>query len=58
MDRCFTGPAGPAVTAAGLEHGRESYTRRAWGQAYDALSHSDQAAPLGADDLELLATSS
>jgi hypothetical protein len=41
-----------------LARGRESYARRAWMDAYKSLSHSDQAAPLGAEDLELLATSS
>jgi DNA-binding CsgD family transcriptional regulator len=40
-----------------LERGRESYARRAWMDAYKALSHADQAAPLAAEDLELLATS-
>ena len=40
-----------------LERGRESYTRRAWIDAYESLSHADQASALGAEDLELLATS-
>ena len=40
-----------------LGRGRESYARRAWMNAYQSLSHADQAAPLGAEDLELLATS-
>ena len=40
-----------------LERGRESYARRAWTDAYIALSDADRAAPLGAEDLELLATS-
>jgi hypothetical protein len=40
-----------------LERGRESYVRREWMDAYEALSRADQAAPLGAEDLELLATS-
>jgi len=40
-----------------LEQGRESYARRAWLDAYTALSHADETAPLGAEDLELLATS-
>ena len=39
-----------------LERGRESYGNRAWTHAYEALSRADQAAPLGAEDLELLAT--
>jgi DNA-binding CsgD family transcriptional regulator len=40
-----------------LERGRESYARRAWMDAYIALSEADRAAPLGAEDLEMLATS-
>jgi DNA-binding CsgD family transcriptional regulator len=40
-----------------LERGRESYARRAWLDAYESLSRADQATPLGAEDLELLATS-
>jgi DNA-binding CsgD family transcriptional regulator len=40
-----------------LEHGRESYAQRAWLDAYTSLSQADEAAPLGAADLELLATS-
>ncbi len=40
-----------------LERGRESYGRRAWGDAYESLSLADRAAPLGAEDLELLAIS-
>ena len=38
-----------------LERGRESYSRRAWAEAYESLSSADRAAPLGADDLDLLA---
>jgi DNA-binding CsgD family transcriptional regulator len=37
--------------------GRESYALRAWEQAYQAFTLADQAAPLGAEDLELLAIS-
>jgi DNA-binding CsgD family transcriptional regulator len=44
-------------TADDLERGRRFYAARAWMQAYTALSQADQAAPLGAEDLELLATS-
>ncbi len=40
-----------------LEQGRESYRRRAWGDAYQWLSLTDEASPLGVEDLELLATS-
>jgi len=40
-----------------LQRGREAYAGRAWTQAYASLSRADQAAPLGAEDLELLAMS-
>ena len=40
-----------------LEHGRECYGRRAWGDAYQALLCADQATALQADDLQRLATS-
>jgi ATP/maltotriose-dependent transcriptional regulator MalT len=43
--------------AAEITRGREAYAKRAWLDAYTALSLADQAAPLEADDLELLATS-
>ena len=39
-----------------LEHGRECYARRAWGEAYHALLRADHAGPLGAHDLDCLAT--
>jgi hypothetical protein len=39
-----------------LQQGRESYLRGSWGDAHQALSSADQAAPLSAADLELLAT--
>lgn len=39
-----------------LEHGRECYERRAWGEAYQALQRADEAKPLQAEDLERLAT--
>jgi ATP/maltotriose-dependent transcriptional regulator MalT len=57
--RFFTGPVGVAVVDAidELSRGREFYARRAWVDAYQSLSRADQAAPLGAEDLELLATS-
>lgn len=38
-----------------LERGREAYRRWAWTDAYARLGHADRAAPLSADDLELLA---
>ena len=40
-----------------LERGRKSYARRAWMDAHESLSHADQVAPLGAEDLEFLARS-
>jgi DNA-binding CsgD family transcriptional regulator len=40
-----------------LERGRRSYARRAWMDANTSLSDADQTVPLGAEDLELLATS-
>jgi membrane protein len=40
-----------------LERGREAFAAMAWGDALDALERSHRAAPLGADDLELLAVS-
>jgi DNA-binding CsgD family transcriptional regulator len=39
-----------------LERGRVSYERRAWGEAYDALTRADQTDALDADNLERLAT--
>ena len=41
---------------ADLELGRTAYDERRWGDAYGALTRADQASPLGAEDLELLAT--
>ena len=38
-----------------LEHGREAYRRRAWSDAFTALSAADRAGTLTADDLWLLA---
>ena len=39
-----------------VEHGRECYERRAWSEAYCALSAADRVTPLSAPDLERLAT--
>jgi DNA-binding CsgD family transcriptional regulator len=39
-----------------LERGREAYERHAWVDASDALSAADRTQPLGAEDLERLAT--
>jgi hypothetical protein len=38
-----------------LGRARNCYEQRAWAEAYQAFSLADQEAPLGADDLELLA---
>jgi tetratricopeptide (TPR) repeat protein len=49
-------PAADGVDArAELERGRACYGRRAWADAYQALARADGAAPLGGEDLELLA---
>ena len=40
-----------------LERGRKSCERRAWADAYQSLALADEAAPLGAEDLERLALS-
>jgi DNA-binding CsgD family transcriptional regulator len=45
------------VTGDVLEAGRAAYGRRAWLDAYTALSSADQSARLSPEDLELLATS-
>jgi hypothetical protein len=42
---------------AQLERGRALYASEAWTDAYDALSAADRSNPLGAEDIELLATS-
>jgi DNA-binding CsgD family transcriptional regulator len=44
-----------ATTAGELERARDAYARGEWNQAFEALSRVDRAAPLEADDLELLA---
>jgi DNA-binding CsgD family transcriptional regulator len=49
--------SGVVKTADGLRRGREAYARRAWLDAYTALSEADRVAPLEAADIELLATS-
>ena len=38
-----------------LDRARNCYERRAWAEAYQALSRADRETPLGAEDLELLA---
>ena len=42
--------------AVDLEQGRQAVQRRAWKDAHDGLAAADQADPLPASDLELLAT--
>jgi hypothetical protein len=42
---------------ADVERGRASYARKAWQEAFESLSSADQAQPLAASDLELLAQS-
>jgi DNA-binding NarL/FixJ family response regulator len=37
--------------------GRAAFARRAWPDAFESLTRADQAVPLGAEELELLATS-
>lgn len=49
--------AGVVEARKGLELGREAYARHAWADAYASLSLADRAAPLGVEDLELLAKS-
>lgn len=50
--------AAPTARSAGqLERGRRAYADRVWGDAYESLSRADQVVPLGAEDIELLATS-
>lgn len=44
-------------TITELERGRESYAIGSWLTAFDSFSMADQATPLSADDLELLARS-
>jgi DNA-binding NarL/FixJ family response regulator len=40
-----------------VSRGREAVAKRAWPDAFASLSRADDAAPLGAEELELLATS-
>jgi DNA-binding NarL/FixJ family response regulator len=47
----------PARAAGQLERGRRLYAASAWLEAYETLQRADEGAPLGAEDLELLATS-
>jgi DNA-binding CsgD family transcriptional regulator len=45
-----------ASATSALERGRLSYERRAWAEAHEQLTRADAQGPLGANDLELLAT--
>lgn len=54
-DQTHEPSAGPHAEVA---RGRRCFERRAWGEAWQALSIADQAAPLGVEDLELLAVAS
>ena len=47
--------AAPGQAVPELERGRECVRKRAWAQAYEALSAADGLAPLSLDDLDLLA---
>jgi DNA-binding CsgD family transcriptional regulator len=61
MEKQHVQGLGEGGTGGGLEgdlqRGRVAYERCAWRSAYESLSGADRAAPLGAEDLELLATS-
>jgi DNA-binding CsgD family transcriptional regulator len=46
-----------APRSSQLERGRRSYEARAWMDAYETFSRADEAAPLEAEDLELLGRS-
>ena len=46
-----------ARSSGQLERGRRSYAARTWLDAYESLSGADRTAPLGPEDIELLATS-
>ena len=56
LDRPSPTARGAGVAGA-RTRGRELYGRRAWADAYQALSLADRTAPLGGEDLELLAMS-
>lgn len=47
--------AGATGTPGDLERGRAHHARQEWDDAFQALSRADRAAPLGSEDLELLA---
>jgi DNA-binding CsgD family transcriptional regulator len=47
----------PVVDVPDLERGRAAFSAEAWLEAYESLSAADRSNPLGARELELLATS-
>jgi DNA-binding CsgD family transcriptional regulator len=47
----------PVDAIAELKRGRDSYAKSSWKEAFESLYRADRAAPLGAEDLELLARS-
>jgi DNA-binding CsgD family transcriptional regulator len=51
-----SGTAPTAQRSGQLERARQSYAARVWLDAYEAFLRADEASPLGADDLELVAT--
>ena len=46
-----------AVATSALDHGRACYQRRAWADAFQALSEANRITPLAPGDLQLLALS-
>jgi hypothetical protein len=46
-----------STTKGPLDHGRASFDRHAWGEAFEAFARAEGAAPLDRDDLERLAWS-
>jgi DNA-binding CsgD family transcriptional regulator len=50
-------PASKPKHSSALQRGRACYQRNEWNDAYEALALADQATPLAADDLNLLAWS-
>jgi hypothetical protein len=47
----------PRTLQAAIEHGRASYAKHAWRDAFEWLSRADDETELGPEDLELLARS-
>src|SRR5687768_4727110 len=55
MGKDFAAVGGSMTGADALEHGRASFGRRAWQDAYAQISAADREAPLEFEDLERLA---